>query len=217
MPSIFSAQAFIDWDTARRIIRPRWPTDGSYQPSVQERADNAVECFSEIQRRIATMLVGIVGQPIAVSKSRIYHGWHSGLTPTPDRRAFEIARNRFGPYVLQKKVSYLPDIEFGNNLTCAGARVPLMDTLRTRDDGVEGQKMVDTALVADLLGYCRTESRSFRRGERPTSMALIVADDDDLLPGVFTAEAWGLPSVVFRVRRDHESRHLRLANLVYSL
>ena len=217
MPPIVSAQVFIDWDTARRVVRPRWPTDGSYEPTIKERAANAVDCFSEIQRRLAPIVAGLVGSPVTILKSRLYHGWHRGQTATPDRRALEVAKLEFLPHVLKKKISYLPDVEFGNDLVCRGDRVPLMDTLRSRGDGPDAQKMVDTALVADLLGYCRTESKNFRRGEKPASMALVIADDDDLMPGIFTAEAWGLPSAVFRVNREHESRHLRLANLVHTL
>jgi hypothetical protein len=115
-----------------------------------------------------------------------------------------------------KNVSYLPEIRFGNDLLCGGRRVPLFDTLRRRDDGDE-QKMVDTALVSDLLSFSRSESSNFRRGERPSSMAIVIANDDDLLPGPFVAEQWGLPVKVLRVNRERESRFLMLSDLVYSL
>jgi hypothetical protein len=113
-------------------------------------------------------------------------------------------------------ISYLPDVEYGNLMTCGGARMPLFDTLRHRD-GVSGQKMVDTALVVDLLSYCRTESRNFQRGRKPDSMALVIGDDDDLFPGVFAAEKWGMPIYVFRVARDDENKHINSAGLIFKL
>jgi hypothetical protein len=77
--------------------------------------------------------------------------------------------------------------------------------------------MVDTALMADLLSFGRTESANFRRGVLPRSMAIVIGNDDDLLPGSFVAEQWGLPVKVLRVNRDRESRFLRLNEMVYSL
>jgi len=44
------------------------------------------------------------------------------------------------------------------------------------------QKMVDTALVADLL-------HAARYGDYDE--CVVIGDDDDLLPGLFTAEQWG--------------------------
>ena len=44
--------------------------------------------------------------------------------------------------------------------------------------------MVDTALAADLLEWAR-------RG--PNEWALILSEDDDIVPPVFTAEAWLRP------------------------
>ena len=41
--------------------------------------------------------------------------------------------------------------------------------------------MVDTALAADLLHWARSD---------PEEWALVVAEDDDFVPPVFTAESW---------------------------
>lgn len=62
-----------------------------------------------------------------------------------------------------------------------GHDVHLLDTLRLRD-GRMTEKMVDTALVADLLGL------AFRR---EADRYVVVSDDDDMWSGVFAAEAAG--------------------------
>jgi hypothetical protein len=64
--------------------------------------------------------------------------------------------------------------------------------------------MVDTSLVSDLLHHAR-----YNRGE----LALVVGDDDDLLPGAFTAEAWGAQVRVLRIDRL-ENRHLQTDEMV---
>jgi hypothetical protein len=127
-----------------------------------------------------------------------------------------LAQHRLRP-VVSNKVSFLPDIEYGNELSCGGQRVPFFDTLRRRQDGSEEQKMVDTALVVDVLSFCRSESRNFIKGKRPESMAIIIGDDDDLLPGAFVSEKWGLPTYVLRVTRTDENRFIDTNGLTYRL
>jgi hypothetical protein len=210
-PSLIDAQVFLDWDSARRIARPPWPT--SYAAvSHAMRVNNAKDCFEKIQARVVAGLPLIFGaNPIRILQSRIYHGWHRGSSPSEDRRAWDDARYLLRPFV-SGAVSFLPDVEFGNNLCCGGARVPLMDTLR--DDR---QKMVDTALVADLLSYTRSKSSGFSSTKSARPIAIIIADDDDLLPGVFTAEQWGIRLAVLRLTRKSESKQVRTAGLVFDL
>ncbi|WP_150124184.1 hypothetical protein [Cupriavidus nantongensis] len=214
---MITAYTFIDWDSARRIIRPKWNPSDDQKVTLRDRASNVEECFTELQSRVAAKLVDIEpGRQIRIIRNRIYHGWHSGKTETLDRRAWEDAVPRLRP-VVRNKISFLADVEYGNVLSCGGRRLPLFDTLRHRDGGQDQQKMVDTALVSDLLSYCRTESRNFKRGQKPDSMAIVIGDDDDLLPGVIVAEQWGLPTYVFRVTREDESKHLNIAGLTYRL
>lgn len=212
---IVTAQVFVDWDSARRIRRPPWRDDENVP--LKDRTRHVEECFNDLQVRTAKAIDAMkLRMPVRVVLSRIYHGWHRGITPTDDRRAWENARLKFKA-ISGRTFSYLPDIRFGDELVCGGARTPLVDTLRRREDGVDQQKMVDTALVADFLSFCRAESGNFRRGEDPRSMAIIVGNDDDLLPGSIVAEQWGLPVKVLRVNRERESRFLRLHEMVYPL
>ena len=213
---IITANAFIDWDSARRVVQPPWK-NGAQDVSLRERTKYVEACFNELQVRTARALEACdLNFPVKVALSRVYHGWHRGKTPTDDRKAWEQARTLVRAFTT-KKLSYLPDISFGDAMLCGGLRMPLLDTLRSRDDGHDQQKMVDTSLVADLLCYCRNESSNFRKGKPPMSMAIIVGNDDDLLPGSFAAESWGLPVRVLRINRAGESRFLKLDRLVYSL
>jgi hypothetical protein len=113
-------------------------------------------------------------------------------------------------------VSFHPEIRFGNELLCRGARATLFDTLRTRagETKIEEQKMVDTSLVSDLLYYARASLPNASRKSKVLEAALVIADDDDVLPGAITAEAWGANVRVSRVKRETECRHLLTKGLV---
>ncbi|WP_131197919.1 hypothetical protein [Phytopseudomonas dryadis] len=177
------------------------------------------QAYTDLQERVIDKLVEIEAKsPIKIVKTRIYHGWHRGKEPTEDRVAWNKLRLELRA-ISRKNVSYLPDIEFGNELICKSKRTPIFDTLRPdrSNPGDTSQKMVDTALVSDLLSYCRTESSSFRRNEKPMTLAIVIGDDDDLLPGVFVAEAWGLPTYVFRVTRDHDNKHLNTSGIIHRI
>lgn len=214
---MITANAFIDWDSARRVLKPKWDTSAERNLPIKERVSHIEACFTELQSQIIRRLTEIHPKsPIRITKSRIYHGWHRGKTPTDDRRAWEDAVHKIRP-VIHGSVSYLPDVEYGNFMTCGGIRVPLFDTLRTREGGIDQQKMVDTALVADLLSYCRSESRNFHRGRPPEAMAIIIGDDDDLLPGAFVSEKWGLPTLIFRLNRSNESKFINIDGIIYNL
>lgn len=214
---MITAHAFIDWDSARRIVQPTWNSKDESKVSIKDRSSHVENCFSVLQQRVVQCIGKIVSNPpIRITKSRIYHGWHTGKTMTDDRRAWDEALNKLRP-VVTSQVSFLPDIEYGDILSCGGPRVPLRDTLRSRGVGDMQQKMVDTALVVDLLSFCRTESRNFQRGRHPEAMAIVIGDDDDLLPGVFVSEKWGLPTVVLRITRADENKHINTLGLTHRI
>lgn len=212
---MITAHLFIDWDSASRVsrIKPRRDMPLSARLSCTKQA------YAELQDRIISKLVEIEPKsPIKILKSRIYHGWHRGKSPSEDKLVWDQLRAQLKA-VSRSGISYLPDIEFGNELICRGARSPIYDTLRPdrSNPGCLSQKMVDTALVSDLLSFCRSESSSFRRNERPTTIAIVVGDDDDLLPGVFVSEAWGMPTYVFRVTRDHDNKNLSTDGIIHRI
>jgi len=139
---------------------------------------------------------------------RLYHGWYRGKTKTDERRELDIfcAKNR-NQRVL-KNVSFSPEIFFGDQLLCGGQRCAIYDTLRVREGKFEPeQKMVDTSLISDILHYGHTQKKS---------PIVVVGDDDDLLPGVFTADSWGCQVVLCRLRSD-DNQHLKTDGLVSRL
>lgn len=206
------AQLFVDLDSARRFKRTPWDPDKETSIPMKRRVDFVVDLFAELQMKVLASLTSLRPKKrITIQNSRIYHGWHRGTTPTEDRRVWEEARLRFRAQAIAD-ASFLPDVSFGNRLVCGGSRGEIFDTLRVMD-GVERQKLVDTALVADLLCFTRSESGAFRRGEEPHAMGLIMADDDDLYPGLFVAEQWGLPVHMLRVTREGENKHLQVSGL----
>ena len=83
--------------------------------------------------------------------------------------------------------------------------MPLYDTVRAGlvNPRELRQKMVDTGLVADLLQSARSAG---------DDVHVVIADDDDLLPGVFMAEKWCIK--VHMLRQQTASTHLNTAGLV---
>ena len=70
--------------------------------------------------------------------------------------------------------------------------------------------MVDTALAADLLHWARSE---------PEEWAMVLAEDDDLVPPVFTAESWVEPhgGRILIVRKRPSDAYLNLDCLLESI
>lgn len=152
-------------------------------------------------------------------KIRLYYGWTSGATNTPNRIAITKLSEYDNPDSIfaSRRVISLSDIEFGDRLIDAlpqrenvGLGIHLPNTLRKQGGGREkSEKMVDTALAADLLSWARAE---------PSSMAIVASSDDDLIPPVFVAEAWMKPFggivKILRPAPRAESRYLRLEGLL---
>lgn len=120
--------------------------------------------------------------------TRVYHGWHEGRDVTPIRRLFESFAT--DPSFARRiaTVSFLPGFQFGNELACDTARNPLYSTYRGGGQN-KGQKMVDTAISCDLLHLLRFQA---------ADIAVIVSDDDDFIPALFTAEAWNTTAILLR-------------------
>jgi hypothetical protein len=79
-----------------------------------------------------------------------------------------------------------------------------LDTLRhDRTTGVSSQKMIDTMLASDLLHAVRTKD---------ASLYIVVANDDDAIPALFTAEAWQA-QVLLLHSRETTNTHLRLSGI----
>lgn len=101
-------------------------------------------------------------------------------------------------------ISFGADLTVATSMLCGGPRMPLYDTLRAGIDapGEVRQKMVDTGLVADLLQSARSAGEDVH---------VVIADDDDLLPGIFMAEVWKVK--VIMLRQQSPSAHLKTSGL----
>jgi len=74
---------------------------------------------------------------------------------------------------------------------------------RDFETGKPRQKMVDASLICDLLHLVRCYD---------SDLYIVIANDDDFLPALFTAEAWRGKVVLLHNRTD-TNPHLRLNGL----
>ena len=121
---------------------------------------------------------------------RLYHGWHKGWEATERLKAvIHAVENENIAALSSSRVSFSRTVEYGHTLLSALPKrqhqnppVHLPNTLRQQGKGRSlEEKMVDTALAADLLAWARVQ---------PKEWALVLAEDDDLIPPLYTAEAW---------------------------
>ncbi|MCQ4347185.1 hypothetical protein NGA35_07040 [Pseudomonas stutzeri] len=120
---------------------------------------------------------------------RLYHGWSKGYEWTENKKAIiaAIAKTDFSALSIRPNVIINPEIGYGDLLITGlqkriskSRNIHLPGTLRDRGDNGLAEKMVDTALASDLL------SLAFNH---PKDWSIVLAEDDDLVPPLFTAEA----------------------------
>jgi hypothetical protein len=211
MPEAFrNVGLFVDWNSQLRLV----PDNISDDPV--QACRHAINAVGKTITRYLCALDKVSRYRVRV---RLYHGWTAGIMQTVNRRAVEQIPEYLSPDDIFPSVRVLSqsDIEFGDRLIdgLAERQLPrsgihLPNTLR-RQGGQQGptEKMVDTALAADLLSWARSE---------PTSIAIVVSPDDDMVPPVFVAEAWMKPfGGVVRLARSPargDSRFLLLDGLL---
>ena len=124
---------------------------------------------------------------------RLYHGWYQGWEATENlKAAIQAVENADADMTALSnwRVSFSRTVEYGHTLLSAlPARqhrrppIHLPNTLRKQARArPPTEKMVDTALAADLLSWVRIQDKEW---------ALVLAEDDDLIPPLYAAEAWG--------------------------
>lgn len=180
------AHVLIDWNSELRALPGGGERDGA-----------------EVARRALKLLCRSVGKLLYEKAEgeafflflRAYHGWRRGFDPTPRRRALEAARafdpndpedRGLGEYS-PRSSQVLRSLEFGDRLLGArdirlcGSRQDhhLPSTLQQDRAGVLGEKMVDTALVSDLIHLAAEDDGSW---------LVVVGQDADLVPGILTAD-----------------------------
>lgn len=173
-----SAMAFVDWTAQMYNARAR---DGT----PRERAQRT------LQRTMRTVTKALIGEPDRFHVSlRLYAGWHKGWQATEQLKAATqaVESEDFGA-LSSSNTSFVPAVQFGHTLLEAVPErqhrkppIHLPNTLREQDRSQRPtEKMVDTALATDLLSWARNQRNEW---------ALVLAEDDDLVPPVLTAEAW---------------------------
>ena len=181
----------------------------------------------ERAQRTLARTVRSVGRALSAVKSRfrvsfrLYHGWHKGWQPTDGFKAVSQAVGATDFTALSRdRVDFSPTVQYGHTLLEAlperqhrDRRPPihLPNTLRDQEKGQPpAEKMVDTALAADLLAWARRS---------PSEWALVLAEDDDVAPPLFTAKAWIKPhgGRVLLLRKRPAGQYLRLDGLLRQL
>jgi hypothetical protein len=119
---------------------------------------------------------------------RLYHGWHRGFEPSANKKAVKtaIAAVDFAGLSSLPNVTFRETVGYGDCLLSAlpqrmhpSLAIHLPNTLRTQNR-LDGEKMVDTALATDVV---------FTAFNEPKDWIVVVAEDDDLVPPIFSAEA----------------------------
>lgn len=203
--------AFVDWKAqihnarATDIAEPRAKAGRTLQ-NVARIVDKVLRSRAPARFRVAF---------------RFYHGWHKGFEETENRKAMTglVAETDFTNLSRSRNVRFLEEVRYGDELLAALPQraytrppVHLPDTWRQQErNKPRGEKMVDTALATDLLA---------RACNDPHEWALVLSEDDDMVPPVFTAEAWMKPRggcvVIVRMRKKSRKagRLLKLDGLM---
>ncbi len=202
-----SATAFVDW-------RAQMHNAGCLNAPAVEGA-----------RQTLVRTARLVGRALGPEKLRfrvslrLYHGWHKGWQPSDGLEAAANAVDTTNFTLLSgAHVAFSPTVQYGHTLLTAlperqHPRPPihLPNTLRDRRDAPQPtEKMVDTALAADLLAWAH---------QSPSEWALVLAEDDDVVPPLFTAEAWIKPhgGRALLLRKRPASQYLKLDGLLRQL
>ena len=173
--------AFVDWNSQLQSVN--LPNN-----------DSPIDRAREAMRRLGSSVSNLLARQDQTSRFRLalrlYCGWCKGFSRSDYFRAITSLSEAFDidPLFPSPRVNVSSDLEFGDRLLDAlphrlnaGLGVHLPNTLREQSQGRLSEKMVDTALACDLLSSVRAN---------PSGWALVISNDDDMVPPVFVAEAW---------------------------
>lgn len=200
--------AFVDWNSQFHNAGTK---------SIEDAHKRAEKTLKVVFQAIARTLDAYGANRYRV-RVKFYHGWHSGLTATANRRALgdlenkaEFTTPRFDNVIFETPFRY------GEELFSALPRrrrkkspeIHLPDTFRAPlNKGDEPrEKMVDTAMVCDILTHARSEPEEWR---------VVLAEDDDIIPAIFAAEAWTAKQngKIILIRKKQINQHLLLDDLI---
>jgi hypothetical protein len=207
--AIKDVTAFVDWQS--QLIASKF----DYQADPVGAARLALE---RTARSICACLRTVDSAHKYRVQLRLYHGWYKGFESTVNRKAVKEvgAKEDFSYLSTHPSIVFRDDLQFGDRLldaleerAHAKPSIHLPNTLRARrKNEPPEEKMVDTALAADLLCWAKTD---------PSQWAIVVAEDDDFVPPLFVAESWikrhgGRALLV--CRRPHSQTFLKLDGIL---
>ncbi|WP_304306892.1 hypothetical protein [Pseudacidovorax intermedius] len=207
--AIVDVIAFVDWNAQLRLTK----VDSGQNP------EGAAElAFKQTARRIARCLDAVDKNIRFRVMFRLYHGWHKGYEPTANRKAVKlvIAKTDFASLSQKPNVLFSPSVEFGDHLLYAEPirllgrlNCHLPNTLRSRFGSETEEKMVDTALAADVVALAHREQKNW---------IIVVTEDDDLIPPVYVAELAlaGTTSRTLILQKNARGSMLNLTNLLFN-
>lgn len=178
--SFINVTGFVDWNSQLLLTR----IDYKEKP-----IDAARAAFRKVTRQIPQCLVRADTEANFLVHLRLYHGWRKGYEQTANLKAIRavIAETDFSTASDNTSVVYSDNVGFGDCLLSALPRrmhqklgIHLPNTIRDRGSHGHEEKMVDTALAADMV-VCAYRD--------PNEWILLVSEDDDLIPPLFTAES----------------------------
>ncbi len=207
---IQAVAAFVDWNSQIHVSGDKNQRDPVATAGIVLKKTTAriARCLSQVDqnRRFKVQL-------------RLYHGWHKGFHPTDNRKAIinVLAATNFTDLSPLQNIVFAPDVAYGDCLLHALSSrlhvrlgIHLPNTLQLQH-GHLGEKMVDTALAADVVSNAATQTNEW---------IVVVAEDDDLVPPVFTAEALlsiYSSKVMMLQSRNRSENFLKLENIMVKM
>lgn len=165
---------FVDWNSQIYKVRRR-----GYYPS-------GLDVLKYVVRRITSALNKYSADNFFEIRIRVYSGWHKGFEPTAKRKELsgisetELFDLSGYPNMVVRQLA------FGDVAAAALSKRVHRGTnshypATCKDRGYQGleEKMVDTALVSDLI---------FHSTQPDDSWLIVLGEDVDLVPGIYTAE-----------------------------
>lgn len=200
---------FVDWNSQLRAVSAGPDSDP---------VETARQALRRVGSSVSKILVAEAPSDRFRVDLRVYSGWTKGFTRSDYFKAITSLTEAFDLDILfpSSKIAVTPNLGFGDRLLdgldrrlSRGLGVHLPNTLRQQEgSGRWNEKMVDTALACDLLSWLRQDFDSW---------AVVVSNDDDLVPPVFVAEGWLQQSngrvLLLRTHNRASDRFLRLDGL----
>lgn len=173
--------AFVDWNSQLRLVDPK---------KTLEPKGRALKAIKSVGRNAARALAQTYVEKRFVVDLRLYYGWHKGFEPTPAKKIMMqvVAETDFSALSQKENVVFSGEVSYGDRLIFALDKrlhnrlgIHLPNTLRVQDKRRDEQeKMVDTALAADLVSSA---------AQKEENWLLVIAEDDDAIPAIYCAEA----------------------------